>query len=127
MLSPSTELTGFRMVIVVTTPRHFVRSSTSSFTTSFICCLFWSSSTTVHFKFQAFTITFFIFFLQNMTVPLHATCFRHPIQRLLYIQYLNCRGETGGRVPPSRVSVFHRDLASSHRDLDVPHRDLNAG
>ena len=30
VLSPSTELTGFRLVIVFTTPRHFVRSYASS-------------------------------------------------------------------------------------------------
>ena len=37
-----------------------------------------------------------------------------------YTQYLNCRGDAGGRVP-------HRELACPHRDLGVPHRDLSAG
>ena len=35
-------------------------------------------------------------------------------------QYLNCRGDAGRRVPPSRFSVPHRDLV-------VPHRNLSAG
>ena len=29
------------------------------------------------------------------------------------------------RVPPSRVSTPHRDLASPYRDLASPHRDLD--
>ena len=44
-MSPSTELAGFRMVIVFTTPRHFVRSRASSFPSpfffiSFCTCFF---------------------------------------------------------------------------------------
>ena len=69
------------MVIVFTKPRHFVRLHASSFTSPFFSShsllafprLFRSSSfsTTAHFKFQSFHDHIFIFFLQNMTIPLH--------------------------------------------------------
>ena len=41
-----------------------------------------------------------------------------------YTQYLNCRGDAGGRVPHRELACLHRDLASPHRDLASPHRDL---
>ena len=77
VLSQSTKLARFRMVIVFTTPCHVVRSNASFFTSHFSSpilyllfpCLFRSSSTTTHFNFKAFLYHIFIFFPQNMTVP----------------------------------------------------------
>ena len=43
-------------------------------------CLFRSSSTTTHFKFQSLHYHIFIFFPQNMTVPPHTTCFSIPFK-----------------------------------------------
>ena len=90
VFSPSTELAGFRMVIVFTIPSHLVRSHASSFPSpfffiSFSTCVFprmfrsSSSSTTTHFKFQSLHYHIFIFFPQNMTVPPYTACFSHPI------------------------------------------------
>ena len=42
-------------------------------------CLFQSSSTTTHFKFQSLHYHIFIFFLQNMIIPPYTVCFSHPI------------------------------------------------
>ena len=86
VLSPSTELAGFRMVIVFTTPRNFVRSHASSITSPFFFIfilylvfprLFRSSSLFAHFKLQSFPYHILIFFSQNMTVPPHTTSFSH--------------------------------------------------
>ena len=76
IFSPSTELAGFRMVIVFTIPRHFVRSHASSFPSQF----FFISLSSCFFHvcvglplpllpltsiFKAFTITFSSFFLKT--------------------------------------------------------------
>ena len=89
VLSPLTELAGFRMVIVFTTPHHFVQLHASSFTSPFFFISFStlfprlfrssSSSTTAHFKVQSVHYHIFIIFPQNMTVPPHATSISHPI------------------------------------------------
>ena len=89
VLSPSTELAGFRMVIVFTAPRHFVRSHISS------SPVYFSSSHSL-IAFSTFVLVFLFLYYrslqilnrslshshlltQNMTLPLHTTCFNHPI------------------------------------------------
>ena len=75
VLSPSTELAGFRMAIVFTTPRHFVRSHSSSFPSPFFFISFSTCFFHVCFglplpllpltsNFKAFTITFSSSFLK---------------------------------------------------------------
>ena len=76
VLSPSTELAGFRMVIVFTTPCHFVRSLASSFPSPFFVISFSTCFFHVRFghplpllpltsNFKAFTITFSSSFLKT--------------------------------------------------------------
>ena len=80
VFSPSTELAGFRMVIVFTIPRHFVRSHASSFPSPFFFISFSTCFFHVCFglslplqpltsNFEAFTITFSSSFLK--TWPYH--------------------------------------------------------
>ena len=80
ILSPSTELAGLHMVIVFTTPRHFVRSHASSFPSPFFFISFSTCFFHVCFglplpllpltsNFKAFTITFSSSFLK--TCPYH--------------------------------------------------------
>ena len=81
--SPSTELAGFRTVIVFTTPRHFVRSHASSFTSPFFFISFSTCFFHVCFGLPLSqlpltskpSLSHFHFFPQNMTVPPHTTCF----------------------------------------------------
>ena len=76
IISPSTELTEFRMVIVFTIPRHFVRSHASSFPSPFFFISFSTCFFHVCFglplpllpltsNFKAFTITFSFSFLKT--------------------------------------------------------------
>ena len=76
VFSPSTELAGFRMVIVFTIPRHFVRSHASSFPSPFFFISFSTYFFHVCFglplplqlftsNFKAFTITFSSSFLKT--------------------------------------------------------------
>ena len=96
VLSTSTELAGLRIVIVFTTPRHFVRSHASSFTSSFFFISFSTCFFHVGFglplplrpltsNFKAFTITFSSSFLK--TWPYHRILLASAIlpKRLLYI------------------------------------------
>ena len=96
VLSPSTELAGFRMVIVravfvwsLSLPTlPFCAITCILFSQSiflhlilyfFFPRLFRSSSTTTHFKFQSLHYHIFIFFPQNITLPLYTASFSHPI------------------------------------------------
>ena len=76
VFSPSTELAGFRMVIVFTISRHFVRSHASSFPSPFFFISFSTCFFHVCFglplpvlqltsNFKAFTITFSSSFLKT--------------------------------------------------------------
>ena len=59
------------------------------------------------FKFQSLHCNIFNFFSQNMTVPLHSICFRHPIQRLLFTQHVR-----------QLLGCFFALIASRHTSLE---------
>ena len=84
VLSPSTEMAGFCIVIVFAMPCHLVRIHASSFTSQFLFILYLifsglfrssSYSPTAHFKFQSLHYHIFNFFPQNMNVPPYTTVF----------------------------------------------------
>ena len=69
VLSPSTGLAGFRIVIVVTTPRHFLRSHASSFTSLFFI---------IH-SLLVFS-TFVLVFLYDRVPPFFTTTTTHQMK-----------------------------------------------
>ena len=78
VLFPLTELAGFYMVIVFTTPRHFVRSHASSFTSPFFFISF--STCFFHVCFSLFsskhdrTTAYYLLESSYLKTPLCPTC-----------------------------------------------------
>ena len=81
--------------------------------------LFWSfsSSITVHFKFQSLHYHIFIFFPQNMIVPLHTTCFSHPIYGLLKSLLKSSLFLLFSKLPSLFLSKHHASLSYNIADL----------